>query len=388
MAATLNSALDLLDDLVRFPGLPGQSNLDIAGYIQAYLKDHGVYSELIFDDSGERANLLATIGPAVDGGIALSGHMDVVPVDGQAWTRPAFELTRDAGRVYGRGAVDMKGFLACALAVVPELVTAPLKRPVHLAFTYDEEPGSIGAPGLARHFVATGMKPAAVIVGEPTEMKVIAGHKGGFEHCTRFTGVAGHSSDPARGVSAIHYAARFITFLERLGQEFAANPLPDSPFHPPYNTVNVGTIGGGAGRSIIAEDCTLDWELRVTPPDDGIAAMLRIEAFLNDLEAQMKAAFPQASIVTEEVSNYPGLRFDPGSSALDVVRQLSGENGFTAAPFGTDAGCFDREGLPSVVFGPGSIEQAHIPDEYIETAQIEACLAFLGALRDRQCRDL
>ncbi|MDX1779852.1 MAG: acetylornithine deacetylase [Thalassovita sp.] len=387
MTRILDNTLGILDDLIRFPSLSGRSNLDITDYIRSYLKDHGVYADLGSDDSGLRHNLFATIGPAVDGGVALSGHTDVVPIDGQAWARPAFELTREGARVYGRGSVDMKGFLACALAIVPELVAAPLKRPVHLAFSYDEEPGSIGAPGLARQIVAAGMKPAAVIVGEPTAMKVVAGHKGGFERTTRFTGVAGHSSDPARGISAIHYAARFITFLEGLGREFAAAPLPDSPFQPPFNTVNVGTVHGGAGRSILAEDCSLDWELRVTPPDDGIAAMGRIEAYLSELQTEMQDRFPQAAIVTETVSNYPGLRFDPGSSALSVVRQLSGENGFSAAPFGTDAGCFDREGLPSVVFGPGSIDQAHIPDEYIEIAQIEACLDFLHKLRDRQCRD-
>ncbi|CUH65076.1 Acetylornithine deacetylase [Thalassovita gelatinovora] len=384
MPQPLEKTLAILDDLLRFDILPGRSNLDIIGYIHNYLSQYGIEAEFGFDTSGLRANLFATIGPKVDGGVALSGHTDVVPVEGQDWTRPAFELTRENGRVYGRGAVDMKGFLACALAMVPHFAQAPLKRPIHLAFSYDEEPGSIGAPDLARQIVASGMKPTAIIVGEPTEMKVIAGHKGGFERTTRFTGVAGHSSDPSRGVSAIHYAARFIGFLERLGADCAANPLPDSPFHPPFHTINVGTISGGAGRSIIAEDCQLDWELRVTPPDDGAAEMLRIETFLNGLQDEMRGLFPQASVRTETVSNYPGLRADPSSTALDLVRQISGENDFTTAPFGTDAGCFDREGLPSVVFGPGSINQAHIPDEYIEISQIEACLNFLQKLGARQ----
>lgn len=386
MSLPVAETLSILSDLVRFESLSGRSNLELVGYMTAILERHGVSYALDTDDTGQRANLFATIGPAMDGGVALSGHTDVVPVEGQAWTHPPFELTREDGRLYGRGTLDMKGFLACALAMVPRFVDLNVTRPVHLAFTYDEEPGSIGAPGLARHIIENGPRPAAVIVGEPTERKLIAGHKGGFEMRTRFTGVAGHSSDPTRGISAIHFAARFITFLEALGREMAASAPAGSAFHPPFNTINVGTIKGGAGRSIIAEDCTLDWELRVTPPDDGSAAMARIMHWLTRAEAEMQAAFPQAVIETETISHYPGLAFDPASPALDLVRALSGENASETVPFGTDAGCFDREGLAAVVFGPGSIEQAHIPDEYIEISEIEACLHFLEKLGVHLCQ--
>ncbi len=386
MPLPIAETIDILARLVRFPSLSGRSNLDMLDLVAGILEGNGIPFALCHDESGQRANLYATIGPPVDGGVALCGHTDVVPVEGQAWTRPAFELSRDAGRLYGRGAVDMKGFLACALAMAPQFAGAPLERPIHLALTYDEEPGSLGAPGLARHIVENGPVPAAVIVGEPTEMKVIAGHKGGFEMRTRFTGVAGHSSDPKRGVSAIHHAARFIGFLEDLARQMAADGPAGSAFDPPWNTINVGTISGGAGRSIIAEDCTLDWELRVTPPDDGARAMAQIMAWLRRAEAEMKAAFPSASIETETVSTYPGLAFDPASGALDLVRRLSGETGCETVAFGTDAGCFAREGLACVVFGPGSIEQAHIPDEYIEIRQLEACLGFLEKLQAELCR--
>lgn len=382
MALPVSEAIAILADLVRFESLSGRPNLDIVGYMTAILARNSVPFTLVPDDSGQRANLHATIGPQLDGGVALSGHTDVVPVDGQTWTRPPFELTLEAGRLYGRGTADMKGFLACALAMVPIFAASDLARPIHLAITYDEEPGSLGAPALARHIAEHGPRPAAVIVGEPTEGRVIAGHKGGYEMRTRFRGVAGHSSDPARGISAILHAARFVSFLDELGREMADAADAVSPFDPPHNTINVGTIRGGAGRSIIAEDCTLDWELRVTPPDDGAAAMARIMDWLARAEADMKAAFPSSAIETEMVSAYPGLAFHASSPALDIVRAASGQNACHTVPFGTDAGCFAREGLAAVVHGPGSIAQAHVPDEYIEIDEIVACLRFLDRLRD------
>ncbi|SET73680.1 acetylornithine deacetylase [Oceanicella actignis] len=383
MSLPVSDAIAILADLVRFRSLSGRSNLDIIGYMTDILRRHGVAFSLDFDDQRRRANLFATIGPRVDGGVALSGHTDVVPVEGQAWTRPPFELTREGERLYGRGATDMKGFLACALAMVPRFARADLARPVHLAFTYDEEPGSIGAPGLARHIIAHGPRPAAVIVGEPTEGKLVVGHKGGFEMRTRFRGVPAHSSDPARGVSAIHWAARFVVYLEKLGRRMAADADPASAFRPPCNTVNVGVMRGGAGRSIIAEDCALDWELRVTPPDDGRAAMARIMRWLARAEAEMQAACPRAAIMTETISRYPGLAFDPTSPALAIVRAASGVDACETVPFGADAGCFAREGLPAVLFGPGSIRQAHVPDEHIEIAEIASCLRFLERLGER-----
>ena len=377
---------DILGRLLAFDSLSGRSNLDLLGYVSSVLDRFGVGHALSFDETGTRANLFATIGPERDGGVVLCGHTDVVPIDGQAWTLPPFGLTQECDRFYGRGSVDMKGFLACSLAMVPDFLAAGLQRPIHIALSFDEETGSIGAPILADQINALPYRPAAIIVGEPTEMKIIAGHKGGFEMTTRFSGVSGHSSDPRRGVSAIHYAARFITFLEALGEEMAAETLPETPFDPPYGTVNVGIVHGGAGRSVIAEDCVLEWELRTTPPDDGIAGMGRIMAFLFGLETEMQAAFPNASVLTETVSHYPGLAFDPNSPAIDLVRQITGENAVTAVPFGTDAGCFDRANLPSIVFGPGSIEQAHKPDEFIECSQIRACLGFFADLARWQAR--
>ncbi|PPB80854.1 acetylornithine deacetylase [Albidovulum inexpectatum] len=380
MTLPVEDTIAILADLVAFPTFPGQPNLDFVGHVCALLERAGVTYTLDHDESGQRANLFATIGPAVDGGVALSGHTDVVPVEGQAWTLPPFRLTRRRDRLHGRGAVDMKGFLACVLAMVPRMAALPLQRPIHLALSYDEEPGSLGAPGLARHILATGPVPAAVIVGEPTRMVPVAGHKGGIEFQTTFRGVAGHSSDPARGVSAIHHAAGFITFLQELAARMAAEAPADSPFRPPCNTINVGTIHGGAGRSIIAEDCTLDWELRLTPPDDGAWALSRITAWLDATRARMRARDPRAGIETLTVSHYPGLAVAPDSPAARLVAELTGMTPRATVPFGTDAGCFQRAGLSAIVMGPGDIAEAHRPDEFIEIDQIAACLAFLDRL--------
>ena len=378
--------LEILGGLVAFESLSGRSNLDLIAYVTNLLDGHNIGHALSTDETGLRANLVATIGPERDGGIILCGHTDVVPTDGQDWTLPPFELTARDDRYYGRGTVDMKGFLACCLAMIPEFLSAGLQRPVHIALSFDEETGSIGAPILADQINALPNRPAAIIVGEPTDMKMIAGHKGGYEMTTRFKGVAGHSSDPRRGVNAIHYAARFIGFLESLGLEMAAEPHGETPFDPPQGTVNVGTIKGGAGRSILAEDCQLEWELRTTPPDNGEHRMVRIRSFLSDLKAEMRADFPDASIETETVSHYPGLAYNEDSDALDIVRRISGENAVYAVPFGTDAGCFDRANLSAIVFGPGSIHQAHKPDEFIDGSQIRACLSFLDDLARWQAR--
>ena len=377
---------DILGDLVAFESLSGLSNLDLIHYVTGLLDTHGIGHALSYDETGERANLVATIGPERDGGIMLCGHTDVVPTQGQSWTLPPFQLTRRDDRLYGRGSVDMKGFLACTLAKVPDFLAAGLHCPVHIALSFDEETGSIGAPILAEQINSLPFRPAAIIVGEPTQMKMIAGHKGGYEMTTRFTGMAGHSSDPRRGVSAIHFAARFIGFLQSLGEEMTAAAQSGTPFDPPQSTVNVGTINGGAGRSVIAEDCILDWELRTTPPDDGAEKMSRIISFLDDLKSEMQSAFSTASIETETVSHYPGLAFNEASEALDIVRRISGENAVTAVPFGTDAGCFDRANLSAIVFGPGSIDQAHKPDEFIEGSQIRACLKFLDNVALWQAR--
>ena len=383
-ALTLERTLDLLERLVAFESVSLRPNLDLLGFVAAYLERHDVDAVLLPDSSGERANLFATIGPKVAGGIALSGHTDVVPALGQRWTVPPFRLTPLGSRLYGRGTTDMKGFLACALAMVPHWQARGLARPIHLAFTHDEEPGSLGAPGLAAWMAAQPFTIEAVLVGEPTAMRLVGGHKGGVELTTRITGYACHSSDPRKGLSALAYAARFMAEIDRLAQRLEAAPVAGSPFDPPFSTLNVGKLEAGTARNVVPGEATLDWELRLHPGDDAPSHLAHLDAVRAALEVEMQARAPEARIETTTTAAYPGLTLDPTSPAIALVRTLTGTNDLTVVPFGTDAGCFHRAGLPTAIIGPGHIDQAHKPDEFIETADLERCLAFLEKLGERQ----
>ena len=381
MNDSLNLTKKILCDLVSFPIVSGECNLSIVEYITDYLKSHGIESRLSHDESGQKANIFATIGPDVEGGIMLSGHTDVVTVKGQNWAQPAFNLVESEGRLYGRGSVDMKGFLALSLAQVPELVKKRLKRPIHLGITYDEEIGSFGARVLAEDIKKMPIKPAYCIVGEPTQMNVIAGHKGGYEISTHINGVDGHSSDPGRGVSAIHYAVKFINHLLDVRTELARHPDKQSLFKPAYSSINIGTLNGGISRSTIAAECHFDWELRVMPNADGEQILSGIDEFANtNLLPAMKAKFPQSTIETIIGAYYPGLAYRSESPLLNIMRQLTGNNDVSVVPFGTDAGYFQQAGIETVVFGPGSIEQAHRADEYIENSQLIEGLNFMEKL--------
>ncbi|MEJ8574376.1 acetylornithine deacetylase [Microbaculum marinum] len=382
------ATIGLLGELVSFESLSLRTNLDIVAHIQAYLEGLGVEAVLSYGEDGERANLFATIGPRIDGGVVLSGHTDVVPVDGQDWQTPPFTLVNREGRLFARGSVDMKGFIACALAAVPMFQEADLKRPIHLAFTFDEETGSRGARVLSQEMGGYPVKPAIAIVGEPTEMKIIVGHKGGYELKTTVTGLEGHASDPSRGVNAIFFATRMIAHLEEVARNLAARPEPRSEFDPPFSTISVGTIAGGIARNVIAGTCVFDWELRPVPGDEADAILAGIEDYVREeLRPQMQAISPDADIVTVLEDAYPGLGTSEDAPAVALVRDLTGINSVGTVPFGTDAGYFDRAGMSTVVFGPGSIEQAHKPDEFIELSQIEACQVFLEKLCARLCRE-
>ncbi len=383
MSAALDRTVALLGDLVAFESVSARSNLDLIGHVAAYLGDLGVSVLLSHDDSGEKANLFATIGPEQDGGIVLSGHTDVVPVDGQDWSSPPFEMARRNGALYGRGTADMKGFIACALAQIPAFLDADLRLPLHLAFTFDEEIGSCGAPILLDQLEGQPFKPGIAIVGEPTEMRIIAGHKGGYEMTTTVKGLEGHASDPRRGVNAIDYATRYIANLHRVAGELEARADAQSRFDPPWSTISVGRIEGGAARNIIAGHCRFDWELRPMPGDDGeaIIAAIRDHAETELLPA-MRRVDPDAEIVTEIAAALPGLEYRPNSPAVALIRALTGGNADDVVPFGSDAGHFQRAEIATVLFGPGSIEQAHKPDEFIAVDQLEACLGFLDRLRD------
>lgn len=381
------ATIGLLGELVSFESISLRPNLDIVAHIRAYLASHGIESTLSYGEDGERANLFATLGPEIDGGVVLSGHVDVVPVEGQVWNTPPFTVVHRDDRLYGRGTVDMKGFLACVLAAVPRFLGADLKLPVHIAFTFDEETGSRGARVLGQVMGDYPVRPAIAIVGEPTEMKLITGHKGGYELKTTVTGLEAHASDPSKGVNAIFYAMRMIAHLEATAEQLAARADPASLFDPPCSTISIGTIHGGMARNVIAGACVFDWEIRPVPDDDPEEILAGIEAHVGEvLRPQMQALSPDADIVTVLEDAYPGLGTRIDAPAVKLVRELTGLNGVETVPFGTDAGYFDRAGMSTVVFGPGSIDQAHKPDEFIEVSQIEACHVFLDALCDRLCR--
>jgi acetylornithine deacetylase len=387
MEDRVNSAVAILDRLVAFESLPGRPNLDLIAYVRDYLAAAGIESFLSLDESGTRANLHGWIGPAVDGGVVLNGHTDVVPVDGQAWTSDPFQLTQRNGRLYGRGTVDMKGFLACMLAAVPGFQAHPLKRPIHLTFCYDEEIGGIGAPHLVAQMAAQGPQPAVAIVGEPTSFRIVCGHKGGFEMRTEFIGLAGHASDPRKGVNAISFASRFINKLQEIAAQLACEVREDSVFDPPYSTISVGTIHGGTARNVIAGHCVIDWELRPIPGEDGRAILSEIDRFADDeLLPEMRTIAPQASIVTIEDAQVPALDPAEAAAAVALIGEITGLNSSECVSFGTDAGHFCRAGISTAVFGPGSIERAHRPDEFIEEVELAACLAFLDGLADRLSR--
>jgi acetylornithine deacetylase len=377
----LDRARAILADLVAFPTISDRSNLACIDHARRLLEPLGARIEIIPDATGEKANLLATIGPDVDGGVILSGHVDVVPVEGQDWSYPPFELTEAMGRLYGRGSCDMKGFIACALALAPAFAAAPLRHPVHIALTHDEEVGCLGAPSLIAALTASGRRPAACLVGEPTEMSIVEGHKGCCEYTTRFTGLEGHGSRPELCVNAVDHAARFVRELAAIAADLRAAPPPGSPFDPPWTTVSVGRFAGGIARNVVPNRAEVEWEFRPVDTADADRVRNRIVTFCDTvLLPEMRAIHPEASIVTEVVGEVAGLAPDPGSPAVALAARLTGRNATGLVPFGTEAGLFQAAGIPTVVCGPGAIAQAHKPDEFIAVSEMEACLTALRRL--------
>jgi len=380
MADVLKEAVEVLERLVAFPSISARPNHDITDYIRDYLASHGINSTLSYEETGERANVFATIGPDIDGGVILNGHMDVVPVDGQDWATDPFTLTPRGDRLYGRGSVDMKGFLACVLASVPIFKAAKLAKPIHIAFSFDEEIGGYGMPVLLDWMATQAPRPGAVIVGEPTEMKIITGHKGGYEMRAEVTGAAVHSSDPAQGVNAITYAMKLISKIEEMHRARAAAPIPGSPFRPPYSTFNVGTIEGGAARNMTAGWCHFNWEYRPLPGENGAAVIAEIADYATTLTTEMQPTDPAADVrIITEVA-VPALDDRNADKAVALISNITGLNSRDVVSFGTDAGYFSDAGLSVAVFGPGGIERAHKPDEYITTGEIAEGLNFLRKL--------
>ncbi|MEQ9333124.1 acetylornithine deacetylase [Thalassobaculum sp.] len=379
----LARSIAMIERLVGYDTTSRNSNLELIEDVRGYLAEHGVEARLTRDETGGKANLWATIGPDVAGGVVLSGHTDVVPVDGQKWTSDPFAVARRDGRLYGRGTCDMKGFVATALALVPEMASAGLKVPIHLALSYDEEVGCLGVRGIIQDVTGNLPRPRAVIVGEPTSMQLIGGNKGTRVYHTDITGVPAHSSQPSLGASAIDAAARLVGFLGELGREFEADADPLSAFDPPCSTFNVGVIHGGTAHNIVAETCHLTWSVRLVPTDDADAIEARIRRFCDDeLEPVLKAAAPHAGVVTVRVTDVPGLQPDETSAAEALVRHLTGLNASGVVAYGAEAGLFQQAGIPAVIFGPGSIDQAHKADEFVDVSQIDECGAFVEKLID------
>jgi acetylornithine deacetylase len=382
----LDETIAILSDLVAFPTVSQDSNLSLIAYLNQRLDDIGARTYLTVDAGGTKANLFATLGPPeIDGGVVLSGHTDVVPVEGQDWSGDPFALRRDDGRLYGRGTCDMKGFIACVMALAPELQQAGLRRPLHLAFTYDEEVGCLGAQVMLQKLSETGPKPAICIVGEPTDMRLIEGHKGCCEYTTTFTGLEGHASLPHRGVNAVEYAVRYIGKLLDIGEALRARAPATSRFEPPWSTIQVGRIAGGVARNIIAGSCAVEWELRNVNAGDLGYAKAEIAGYVDtELLPRMRAVFADASIVTETIGEVAGLEPLDECEAEALVRALTGDRSeAVCVSFGTEAGLYQQHGVSTVICGPGSIAQAHRPDEFIEIAELDACLDMIGGLTTR-----
>ena len=378
MSATL-AIQEILTTLVAYDTTSRNSNLELIRYIESYLAGHGIAAHLFLSPDGSKANLIATIGPNVAGGVVLSGHTDIVPVDGQAWVTEPFTLTRKAGRLYGRGAADMKGFIAACLAYVPQMKDAALKRPVHLAFTFDEEVGCLGMRSLLPHLAKHCAQPRLVVVGEPTSMQVAAAHKGQYVSKTRIWGKEAHSSRPDDGVNAVAVAAELIMHIQAKAKHEREQGLHDPLFDPPYTSFNVGPITGGSAFNIIPNYCEFDWEFRAVPDADCASLLAAYQRFLDAAINPRLAALGGAECRAEnEVWAYlPPLKAEPGSDAEVLAKLLAGRNDTTVVAFGTEAGHYQSIDFPAVVCGPGDIAQAHKPDEYVDISQLEACGAFM-----------
>ncbi|WP_262270708.1 acetylornithine deacetylase [Microvirga yunnanensis] len=380
------SPREMLARLIAFPSVSTSSNLDIIHFCRDWLNGHGVESHLVMSPEGDKANLYATIGPRVEGGIVLSGHTDVVPVEGQNWSTDPWTLTEKDGSLYGRGATDMKGFDALVLALVPEMVHAPLKRPIHIALSYDEEIACRGAPSMVHAMAGSIPAPSAVIVGEPTRHAVVTGHKASVQLRTQVTGYAVHSSRIDQGVSAVMNAARLIAWHEDVMEENRRRADPDNPFEPPYTTLHCGMMVGGNAANVVSSSAWFFSDIRAVPTESPMDYLARYEAYIRErIEPRMKAIAPEAGVDVELVAEVPGLRPETDGAAERLMRRLTGDNGTHVVSYGTEAGLFQRAGWSTVVCGPGDIAQAHQPDEYIEVGEFQAGEAILRRLIGDLC---
>lgn len=372
---------EILETLVAFDTVSARSNLDLIDWVREYLADFGIETVLAPNPEGTKANLFATIGPAgADGGLVLSGHTDVVPVEGQNWSTYPFSLTERDGRLYGRGSCDMKGFIASALSRVPAMAKARLRVPLHFAFSFDEEVGCTGVAHLLRKIGTELPQPRLAIIGEPTMMGLVNAHKGISAFETTVTGLEAHSSRPHEAVSAIAYAARIIGFILDLAARYREGPH-DHDFEPPYTSFNVGVIEGGNALNIVAKHCRFEWEFRIIPGADAAAIRAEVDAFVEtEILPAMRATFPGADVETTMIARAPALVPEPGGAAEALVRLLTGTNDSRTAAFASEAGHFQETGMSAVLCGPGDIAQAHKPDEFVSLEQLRFCDEFIDAI--------
>ncbi|MCD9148832.1 acetylornithine deacetylase [Pseudophaeobacter flagellatus] len=372
---------EILNDLIAFPSVSSESNQALITYAAGLLDDCGAKIDFTTSPCGRKANLFATLGPEVDGGILLSGHSDVVPVTDQDWSSDPFNMEERDGRLYGRGSCDMKGFIAATLAMAPIYATQVNARPIHFAFTYDEEVGCLGAQHLAEDLTARGILPGVAIIGEPTEMRVIEGHKGCYEYSTHFHGLPGHGSAPDLGVNAVEYAVRYVSELLQLKQRLRGMAPVVSHFDPPWTTVNVGAMQGGVAHNVIAPKAQVDWEMRPVCARDADLVKTELRRLCEEeLLPEMRQIYPEADITVETIGEVAGLEPMAENEARRIMSELTGANGADLVAFGTEAGIFQALGMDVVVCGPGSINQAHKADEYLSLDQLDQCLSVLKRL--------
>ncbi|ETX28000.1 acetylornithine deacetylase [Roseivivax isoporae] len=378
----LHETEHVLRGLVAHPSVSADSNVALIEHMANRLEDAGARVEILRDATGTKANLWGTIGPEIPGGVLLSGHSDVVPVADQDWSTDPWALAERGDLLLGRGTCDMKGFIAAAIAMAPGFAATHLRRPVHFCFTHDEEVGCLGAQALVPLLRDREVLPSVAIVGEPTEMRIIEGHKGCCEYTARFHGLEGHGSHPDRGVNAVVYAVRYVTRLMELAEELKQRAPRDSRFDPPWTTVNVGKLAGGVAHNVIPGRAEVEWEMRPVQYGDADFVKEALAAYVaNELLPAMRAVSPRADITVETIGEVVGLEPMEDNMARALVAQLTGGNSADVVPFGTEAGLFQELGMSVVVCGPGSIAQAHKPDEYVSRPQLTECLTMLEGLR-------
>lgn len=381
-AARTERAIEILGKLIAFDTTSEKTNIPMAEWVRSYLAGHGIACRMLPAENGIHTNLFATIGPEGIGGLGLSGHMDVVPTTGQPWDTDPYAMTTKDGRLYGRGTCDMKGFVACVLSMVPEFKARQLKTPLHIVLSYDEEVGCTGVKPMIETFGTLLPRPRLVVVGEPTNMTVVDAHKGGSRFMTEVTGKDAHSSKPQLGVGAIRIAGELIAELGRIETQLKSR-FSDPRFDPPYASITVSGIEGGIAHNIIPPHCSFRWGVRTLPGLDATTIAADLQAFAErELLPAMRAVSPECNVVTTAVGILPPFSSGKGSEATSLALKLAGQNATFAVPYGTEASHFEASGSSTVVIGPGSIDQAHQPNEFVEIAELEKCVEFLDRIAE------